>query len=204
MNKITSLISVLLFLLFLPACSNIPLSTVMKMSGFDEEDFIKLNPEDIRVKVRSNTKVNVLAANQLSYSYKGSEAYIDDCLSLELFKEEVRTVEHWFRDDSFEHIGWYQLDSEGIDKFRAMQQHPILQNKDREGTFELTIQTVYSDESPTKFELSVDLLLDPKEGYFTMFEDLEIDQSPTRSTIETCEAGNTVIASASDKIPAQQ
>lgn len=196
--------TILIAIFLLQACSNIPLSTMMKMSGFDEEDFIKLKPEDIRVKVRSNTKVNVLAANQLSYSYKGSEAYIDDCLSLELFKEEVRTVEHWFRDDSFEHIGWYQLDSEGIDKFRAMQQHPILQNKDREGTFELTIQTVYFDESPTKFELSVDLLLDPKEGYFTMFEDLEIDQSPTRSAIETCEAGNTVTASASDKIPAQQ
>ena len=196
--------TILIAIFLLQACSNIPVSTMMKMSGFDEEDFIKLKPEDIRVKVTSNTQVNVLAANQLSYSYKGSEAYIDDCLSLELFKEEVRTVEHWFRDDSFEHIGWYQLDTDAVAKFKQLQQHPILLNKKREGTFELTIQTVYSDESPTKFELSIDLLLDPKEGYFTMFEDLEIDQSPTRSAIETCEAGNTVTASASDKIPAQQ
>ena len=187
-KKIALLLSILIFNFLLQACSNIPVSTMMKMSGFDEDDFIKLNPEVIRVKVRSNTKVNVLAANQLSYSYKGSEAYIDDCLSLILIKEDIRTVEHWFKDDSFEHIGWYQLDSEGIAKFKAMQQHPILQNKDREGTFELTIQTVYSDSSPNQFELSVDLLLDPKEGYFTMFEDLEIDQSPTRNSVETCEA----------------
>lgn len=185
---IKALVVTVFAFLLLQGCSNIPVSTMMKMSGFDEENFIKLNPEDIRVKVRSNTKVNVLAANQLNYSYKGSEAYIDDCLSLVLIKEDIRTIEHWFRDDSYEHIGWYQLDAEGVEKFKVMQAHPILQNKDREGTFELTIRTVYSDNSPTRFELSVDLLLAPEEGYFTMFEDLEIDQSPTRNSVETCEA----------------
>lgn len=183
-----SILIIILLTLLIQGCSNVPLSTMMKMSGFDEGDFIELNPEDIRVRVRSNTKTNVLAANQLSYSYKGSEAYIDDCLSLVLIKEDIRTIEHWFRDDSYEHIGWYQLDAEGVEKFKALQQHPILQNKDREGTFELSIQTVYSEDSPNKFKLSVDLMLIPEDGYFTMFEGLDIDQSPARNSIETCEA----------------
>lgn len=183
-----SILIAILLALLIQACSNVPLSTVMKMSGFDEDDFIKLTPEDIRVRVRSNTKTNVLAANQLSYSYKGSEAFIDDCLSLTLINEDVRTVKHWFRKDSSEHISWYQLDAEGVEKFKAMQAHPILQQKDREGTFELSIQTVYSEDSPNQFELSVDLLLDPEDGYFTMFDGLEIDQGPARSTVETCEA----------------
>lgn len=89
---IKALVVTVFAFLLLQGCSNIPVSTMMKMSGFDEEDFIKLNPEDIRVKVRSNTQVNVLAANQLSYSYKGFEAFIDDCLSLELLKKKLELL----------------------------------------------------------------------------------------------------------------
>lgn len=190
MNKTVASFLITLFIIFcVQACSNVPLSTMMKMSGFDEDDFIKLTPEDIRVRVRSNTKVNVLAANQLSYSYKGSEAYIEECLTLvKLEEENIKTIEHWFREDSFEHISWYQLDKEGIEQFRSLQRHPILKNTDREGSFELSIQTVYTEDSPNQFELSVDLLLNPEDGYFTMFEGLEIDQSPARSDVETCEA----------------
>lgn len=190
MNKTVTSFLLTSFIIFcVQACSNVPLSTVMKMSGFDEDDFINLKPEDIRVRVRSNTRSNVLAANQLSYNYKGSEAYIEECLTLvKLEEENIKTIEHWFREDSFEHISWYQLDKDGIEQFRSLQRHPILKNKEREGSFELSIQTVYTDDSPTKFELSVDLLLDPEEGYFTMFEDLEIDQSPARNSTETCEA----------------
>lgn len=175
--------SILLFIilaLLIQGCSNVPLSTIIKMSSFDEEDFIQLNPEELRVRVRSNTKTNVIAANQLTYSYKDTETYIDRYLSLEKLEEEkVRTVEHWFKDDSVEHISWYKLDEEGIEQFRALQKHPVLQDKDREGTFELSVQTVYTEDSPMQFLLSADLLLDPEDGYFTLFYDLEIDQTPS-------------------------
>lgn len=175
-----------LITLLLQGCSNVPLSTMIKMSSFDEEDFIQLNPEELRVRVRSNTKTNVIAANQLTYSYKDTEVYIDRYLSLEKLEEEqVRAVKHWFKDDSVEHISWYQLDEEGIEQFRALQQHPVLQDKDREGTFELSVQTVYTEDSPMQFLLSADLLLDPEDGYFTLFYDLEIDQTSGASSSES-------------------
>ncbi|MCW8856493.1 MAG: hypothetical protein OQJ95_03955 [Kangiella sp.] len=168
----------LLIIVLVQACSNVPLSTMLKMSSFDEEDFIRLNPEELRVRVRSNTKTNVIEANQLTYSYKDTETYIDQYLSLEKLEEEkIRTVKHWFKDDSVEHISWYRLDEEGVEQFRALQKHPFLQDKDREGTFELSVQTVYTEDSPLQFLLSVDLLLEPEDGYFTLFYDLEIDQT---------------------------
>ena len=172
--------TILVAFFLLQACSNIPISTMIKMSSFDEDDFIQLNPEELRVRVRSNTETNVIASNQLTYSYKDTETYIDRYLSLEKLEEEkVRTVKHWFKDDTVEHISWYKLDEEGVEQFRALQQHPVLQDKDREGTFELSVQTVYTEDSPMQFLLSADLLLDPEDGYFTLFYDLEIDQTPS-------------------------
>lgn len=152
-----------------------PLSTMLKMSSFDETDFVKLKPEDIRVKVRNNTQENVLRKNVLRYQYKGPEGAIDQSFSMELIDEDVETVEHWFGDDSFQHSSWYKLDEEGIKLFNKLQQHPLLAMRKKEGDFNFSVKFNLTESAPERFKISIDLLLNPGDGYFTLFDQHELD-----------------------------
>ncbi|ACV26201.1 hypothetical protein [Kangiella koreensis] len=181
MKKVTTIsLQAIIFILVLQGCSSIPLSTMMKMSGFDENSFTEVTAEEVRVKVRSNTQHNVLKENVLRYQYQGSDGVLDESFSLELIEEDVRMIEHWFSDDSFEHSSVYQLDSDGRAKFKKLQQHPLINNKNREGKFKVTVTFKFTDQAPKQVLLSVDLLLAPEDGFFTLLDDHEFDLEAAR------------------------
>ncbi|MCX7544910.1 hypothetical protein [Marinicella gelatinilytica] len=48
---------VLLTLLLLTACSNVPWSTMFKLRGFDLQDFVALNPDQLKMQVISHDAV---------------------------------------------------------------------------------------------------------------------------------------------------
>lgn len=176
MKKIvTTIIQTLFLILLLQGCSSMPLSTMLKMSSFDETDFVKLNPEDIRVKVRNNTQENVLKSNVLRYQYKGPEGVIDESFSMELFDEDIETIEHWFGDDTSQHSSWYKLDDRGIKLFRNLKQHPLLAMKKKDGEFSISVKFKIAESAPEQFNMSIDLLLSPEDGYFTLFDQHEFN-----------------------------
>lgn len=174
-KSFTIIIQTLTLLILLQGCSSVPLSTMLKMSSFDETDFVKLNPDDIRVKVRNNTRENVLKENVLRYQYRGPEGVIDQSFSMELIDEDVETIEHWFADDSFQHSSRYRLDAEGIELFKQLQQHPLLAMRKKEGEFKFSVTFKLTESAPERFNMSIDLLLNPEEGYFTLFDQHELD-----------------------------
>ncbi|HEY9031429.1 MAG TPA: hypothetical protein VIM93_08710 [Kangiella sp.] len=174
-RPMTTIIQTLVLILILQGCSSMPLSTMLKMSGFDETDFMKLNPEDIRVKVRNNTQENVLSNNILKYQYRGPEGVIDESFSLEMINEDVETVEHWFTDDSFQHSSWYKLDAEGVMIFKRLQQNPLLAMKKKEGKSSFSVKFRFVESTPQQFTISIDLLLSPEGGYFTLLNQHEFN-----------------------------
>lgn len=174
-KQVTTMLQTLVLILLLQGCSSIPLSTMLKMSNFDETDFVKLNPEDIRVKVRNNTPKNILRNNVLRYQYKGPEGAIGESFSMELIKEDVETIEHWFADNSFEHNSLYKLDAEGIELFRKLQKNPLLAMRKKEGELKFSVTFKFTENTPERFSMSIDLLLNPEEGYFTLFDQHELD-----------------------------
>lgn len=151
------------------------------MSSFDETDFVKLNPEDIRVKVRNNTQENILKKNVLRYQYKGPEGVIDESFSMELFDEDVETIEHWFGDDSFQYSSWYKLHRKGIELFKKLQQNPLLAMRKKEGELNLSVTFKLTETAPEKFNMSIDLLLSPEDGYFTLFDQHELDLTQAKN-----------------------
>ncbi|MBD3653550.1 hypothetical protein [Kangiella sp.] len=175
MKSFTSIIQTLVLLILLQGCSSMPLSTMLKMSSFDETDFVNLKAEDIRVKVRNNTQENVLRNNVLRYQYRGPEGAIDESFSMELINENVETIEHWFTDNSVQHSGWYKLDSEGIKLFKELQKDPLLAMRKKEGDFTFSVTFKLSKNAPERFMMSIDLLLNPEDGYFTLFDQHELD-----------------------------
>lgn len=152
-----------------------PLTTMLKMSSFDETDFVNLKPEDIRVKVRNSTQENVLTNNVLRYQYRGPEGAIDQSFSMELIKENVETIEHWFTGNSYQHSGWYKLDAEGVKLFKELQKDPLLAKRKKEGELEFSVKFKLSENIPERFTISIDLLLNPEDGYFTLFDQHELN-----------------------------
>ncbi|WP_417446839.1 hypothetical protein [Kangiella sp.] len=174
-RPMTTIIQTLVLILILQGCSSMPLSTMLKMSSFDETDFVKLNPEDIRVKVRNNTQKNVLKSNVLRYRYKGPEGLIDQSFSMELIEEDIETIEHWFADDSFQHSSRYRLDAEGVKLFKQLQQNPLLAMRKKEGEFKFSVTFKLTETTPEKLNMSIDLLLSPEDGYFTLLDQHEFN-----------------------------
>lgn len=177
---VTTIFKTLVLIFLLQGCSSIPLSTMLKMSSFDEQSFAELAAEEIRVRVRSNTQHNAITKNALRYQYQGPEGVIDESFSLQLVEENVETVEHWFSQDSFEHSSLYQLDAEGVEKFKALQQHPLITMKNREGKFKITVNFEFSEQVPEQILMSVDLLLTPEDGFFTLLEEHEFNIGKTQ------------------------
>lgn len=172
---VTTILQTLVLIFCLQGCSSIPLSTMMKMSGFNEHSFAELAAEEVRVRVRSNTQHNAITKNVLRYQYQGPEGVLDESFSLQLIEENVDTIEHWFSEDSFEHASLYQLDEEGVEKFKILQQHPLMTMKNREGKFKVTVNFEFSDQVPEQILMSVDLLLTPADGFFTLLDEHEFD-----------------------------
>ena len=172
---VTTIFKSLILITLLQGCSSMPLTTMLKMSSLDETDFVNLKPEDIRVKVRNSTSDNVLSNNVLRYQYRGPEGAIDESFSMELIKENVETIEHWFTDNSYQHSGWYKLDAEGIKLFKELQKDPLLAMRKKEGDFKFSVTFKLSESAPKRFMMSIDLLLNPEDGYFTLFDQHELD-----------------------------
>lgn len=178
---VTTILKTLVLIFLLQGCSSIPLSTMLKMSSFDEHSFTELAAEEVRVKVRSNTQHNAITKNLLRYQYQGPEGVVDESFSLKLIEENVATIEHWFSEESFEHASLYQLDAEGVKKFKRLQQHPLITMKSREGKFKITVNFEFSDQVPEQILMSVDLLLTPEDGFFTLLDEHEFDLEAARN-----------------------
>lgn len=168
------------FVYLLAGCSYIPLTTMVKMSGFDEEDFRQIEPADIRAKITTNTTASFVEEKmQLNFKFITRETKVDKTLPLKIVTESTHTESSWFGDDEIEHTTIFKLDDSAIEMFKELQQLPMLKNRPEDSKFSFAVRWGLDAKSEDlkRYTISTDLLFNPKDGYFTLIEDLEIDTS---------------------------
>lgn len=173
----------LILLLTIVGCSHIPLSTMLSMSSFDAEDFIAINPQELRVRVITNTPAKFIEKRTtLLLTFTSPDAKFDKVLHLEKISDNLSTESHWVGKDTVKHTTDFKLDEAGVETFKDIQSSPYIVKRPDNSSFKFKIKWRLDSEDPLKYTIRTDLLFQPEDGYFTLLEGLEIDQTKPNHT----------------------
>lgn len=167
--------------LFLSACSSIPVSTMLKMSSLDETTLQQTNPEDVRTRItlRPGIQPNLELTN-LAMALELAEGSRQFTFPLE--QERVDPVV-WggglFSDDQQMFAYTLRLTDEGVKDFAAMQK--ASQESEWRG-IDLDIHVKFiGHERGDQGTMTLELKLAADEDFFTMFDRYEYTVGETRS-----------------------
>ncbi len=165
MNKI-----LLLFLLLtLHSCASVPLSTMVQMSSFDTQDFIKLNEDELRVKIMlpQGFKLNT-DKSWLGIDIKSAAGKHQGIFELDQDYEKVISQSRGFLEES-ELVTEYtlQLSEASKVKFRNLQKF-ISRASAEDIHIRVVPKLKFIPEGAVSVQVWVDLLLSKAQGYFTL------------------------------------
>lgn len=121
--KISALILTILLTGVLSGCSSIPLSTMLKMRGFDKSDFIQISAEEIRIRVTLDKQVELnLDDSNLSVKLV-SEAQTEMFrFPIELTSKEVVSKRSgWWSKEVSQAVSVFRLSKRGLKDFHKLQ-----------------------------------------------------------------------------------
>lgn len=161
-------------LLLLAGCASIPLSTLWKLRGFDGNDLIAMEPADLRAALWLQPQVPVAPDSvRLSLSLERADGGRDEhAFGLEPARgpgpvEPGKTYRPW------------QLDADGRRALAAVQRQ-LRAARDAGGaayegaTFQVNFKPEFGDARPDTLRVSVQLLLDPAQGWFLLLDEAEL------------------------------
>ncbi|MBV34450.1 MAG: hypothetical protein CMP47_03195 [Rickettsiales bacterium] len=174
MNK--KALSILALVFLASACSHIPLSTMVSMSSFDEEDFVAITPENIRVKVRTDKPLSLSDEHvKLEFNIEGPSGRLSEAVSLTKLSQSTHIINKWFGEDRKEYARTFALSEQAVITFKQVQKSKLVRTAAENSKFKFKANISFPDDTPTQLMLTIDLLLKPEKGYFTLFEDVHID-----------------------------
>ncbi|GAA4357119.1 hypothetical protein [Kangiella marina] len=181
MFKKVLMIAALAFLV--SACSHIPLSTMLSMSSFDEEDFAQITPETIRAKITTDVADKFAEEKtSLKFVLVSPSKKIDKTLPLKIVSETLGNEEHWFQEDSIKHVTVFKLSPSAIEDFKEIQQTIAEKHPTGSRQLHFSIRWGMDKQNPGPYRLTAELLLDAEDGYFTLIDDFEIDYDKMSSS----------------------
>ena len=172
------LLALLAACLLLPACASIPLGTLWKLRGFDENTLVQLEPADLRTALSLVPAVDVQPD-----SVK---------LSLELSRDDAGPERHAFglepatgpgpldRDRRY---SLWQLDAAGRQALASVQRSlRAAQANDSKAytgaTFSVNFRPDFQGEPPEALQVTVQLLLTPEDGWLLLLDEAKLPITP--------------------------
>ena len=160
--------------LLLSACASIPLGTLWKLRGFDENTLVQLEPSDLRTALSLVPAVDVQPE-----SVK---------LSLELSRDNAGPESHAFGlepatgpgpVDRERRYSLWQLDDAGLKALSGVQrQLRAAQAGEAQAysgaTFSVTFRPDFQGDPPEALRVSVQLLLAPEDGWLLLLDEAEL------------------------------
>lgn len=165
--------------LCLAGCSSIPLSTMMKFSGYEKTDFFQINANELRIKatINSSSDIDLVVATKLSASITDEKSKVEFHFQLEKTKlETIPAVTGIFSDTPAFDIYYLKLTEQAVEDFNRMKEQATSGTK-KQGSFSAGLDW----RKPINFEdeeivFSVSLQLSPHEDYFTLIDQYQIQQ----------------------------
>lgn len=189
LRRLQSIVVILFASLILAGCSSIPISTMLKMSSFDEQDFASLDPAQIRLRMtlpkgnsidldRTRFNIDVTVAGQnLPGQYQLTE-----------INHHNKVLKGgWFSDDRPQVVYLFGLTQPAQQAFKKTQQF-VNNRKVTDLSLDVTVRF---NDSPAIYpgstiRFSIEALLNPAQGYITLFDDAKVTfdqtdkQKPTK------------------------
>ncbi|MEX1222324.1 MAG: hypothetical protein WEA82_09475 [Idiomarina sp.] len=162
--------------LFISGCASIPISTMLTMSSFDAEDFIRIQPQELEAKIQVDDPVTIsIDETRLALeldTQKGLLSYEFPLVLVEQVK--IPASPGFFSDDVAKTEYRLELSEQGIEDFKAVKE--VFQER-QSGQLDFSVLTnIYElPEDSETVRMSIFLQLFEDEGFFTLFYDAEIE-----------------------------
>ena len=169
------------------SCASIPLSTMVKFAGFDEEDFLEIPPDEIEAKfiLTDNVKIDLLSAN-IAITATNEKGERNFEFPLELISHETQFIEAgWLSKEDTVNKYHMRMSERGKQDYLRFQHALKNEFMHQEGTFSLqagakllTDETdIDANTSPGNLltELSVLIQLTESKGFFTLIDAADIN-----------------------------
>ena len=162
--------------IFTSACSHMPLSTMVSMSSFDEEDFIAINPSEIKVRIRTDKYLDLNDRHiKLQFKLISPSGNLDETLSLNKISTSNRQINQWFGKEYTEYNTIFALSEESIDAFKQFQDSKLVRTARDNADISFNAKVQFPEEAPNQLMFSIDLQLDLNDDYFTLFDEVYVD-----------------------------
>jgi len=161
----------------LTACSSVPLSTMVKFSNYDKNDFFRIDPSQLRVKATINQVVDIdlSKATTLSAAIGGRDTNSKLVFQLEQVKTEViPAVKGVFNNEPAYKVHYMKLTEQSINNFNQLIK--AAENRsDKQGQFQAGLSWDKPiDAKGETIVFSVALKLATDEPYFTLIDQFEL------------------------------
>jgi hypothetical protein len=170
-------LKIMLISLLLTGCTTVPVSTMMKFSTFDDEDFAKLNAEDIRalITVSNNAPVNV-SRLKLELSIGKGEKKREYLFPIHLLsKSNVAAEKGWFSEVPESTLYTLELTEEGIKSFKEVQR--IGRNKGQKFNLNLFLSFSKLPKDYEEVVMTLAMVLDKNETPVILFDQATLEQA---------------------------
>ncbi|WP_395343738.1 hypothetical protein PN836_004050 [Ningiella sp. W23] len=165
-----------LMLIFTSGCANIPIATMLKFSGFDENDFAQLDASQIRTKLEVSTPYMLnLEDTRLALSTDSIEGLRKYDFPLELLSEEARMSEAGFFSSERSYTEYtFKISDEGIDNFRVIQD-TLKKKVETEYSFSVSAAIHEPPDKGKALILSIHLELNDSEEFVTLIDEYNLE-----------------------------
>jgi len=160
--------------LLLLGCGSIPLSTMLRMSGFDEQDFAAIDPEQLRVRIAlpDGFKLDT-AASEIRLELNSTAGVNRSAYRLEAVSSQpVSLTGGWFRSQPG-HADTLRLAPSSVVPFRELQ---ALVGNGKTETVDIEVRPRIARKPDDAASVSVwiELQLSEADGYFRLLEGAEL------------------------------
>lgn len=165
--------------LLLTGCSSIPLSTMMKFSGYEKSDFFRINPSELRIKatINSSAGIDLFVATKLSASVTDKKGKVEYHFKLERIKlETIPAINGMFTNTPAFDVYYLKLTEQATADFTKWKEQSTSGTK-KQGSFGARLNW----SKPINFEdedilFSVSMQFSPQEDYFTLIDQYQLQQ----------------------------
>ncbi|HEY9044163.1 MAG TPA: hypothetical protein VIN66_18420 [Rheinheimera sp.] len=171
----TRFVAILISVL-LSSCASVPLGTMLEFRSFGKDDFVKIQPQDLRAKIQVDEPVladveSVELALELA-TEKGMREFKFPLLLLR--EEKIAPVRGFFSHSAGKTEYTLKLSDEAVKNFISTQQ--IIQNE-KSGKLNFSVKTGFErfPSEITEIGLSVFLKLSEEKGFVTLFDDAKLE-----------------------------
>lgn len=161
-------------------CTSVPLATMWRLRSFSIDEFFALNPRELRAAVRTDARATFSAVDiEFKIEPKGGPAStqrirLQQAVAADARLERPPANRRWFV---------FALGDEGVAVFQAVRREVDVSRKVPGGSISIGVsarEAVVPPDLAPALPLRLDLLLDPKDGWFTMISETRLDTTQTR------------------------